>query len=178
MLEPLRLDHPLRRLFTGTVQHVFYVDIGMCDPQIAEYLTEMLSSLIHVNDIYPFRDASGRRLQDLAEWVTEAELQKKVSPTVRQRMIHKHIGDFSLFWTGIFPEGLRRLRHMGVGDQLSDFLRQGKQSYSIASELTNPDDQPPAGVLQRLSERFEYCVYGLNLCRREWDSMGESFLSA
>jgi hypothetical protein len=168
MIEPLRPEHPLRRLFSGTVQHVLYVDIGICDPQIAEYLSELLSSLIHVNDLYPFHDASGKRLRDLAEWVTDAELEENVSPAARQRIIHKHIGDFSLFWTGVFPEGLRRLHRYGSGDRLTEFLRQGKQSYSIASELTSADDQPPARVLQRLSDTFEYCAYGLNLARKEW----------
>lgn len=170
MIEPLRPEHPLRRLFGGTVQHVFYVDMGICDPQIADYLTEMLSTFIHVNDLYPFQDASGKRLRDLAEWVTDTQLTDQVSPAARQRIIHKHIGDFSLFWTGIFPEGLRRLNRYSAGDRLSDFLRQGKQSYSIASELTNPDDRPPARVLQRLSETFEFCVHGLNLCRKEWNA--------
>ena len=45
---------------------MFYSDIGMCDPQVTDYLGEMLSKLIHMDDFYPFRDAAGRRLEDLA----------------------------------------------------------------------------------------------------------------
>jgi len=168
MLQPLRHDHPLRQMFSGTVQHALYVDMGLCDPQLADYLTDLLSSLIHMDDIYPFHDATGRRLLSLAEWITDAQIEPGVSPKQRERIIHRHIGDFSLFWTGLFPEGLRKLAHVGLGDAIDDFFRQGKRSYYIAAELTRDDDEPPADMLQRLSERFEYCVLGLNLCRKEW----------
>lgn len=176
MLRPLQSDHPLRRLFAGTVQHVLYADMGMCDPQIADYLTDLLSALVHMDDIFPFQDASGRRLENIGDWVSETFLGPDVSSEVRQRTIHKHIGDFSLFWSGVFPEGLRRLTGLGPGDRLNFVLRQGKRSYSIASELTHADEQPPASVLRRLSDRFEFCVYGLNLCRNEWLALREQRL--
>jgi len=67
-------DHPLRHLFCGVVQHVFFVDMGMCDPQIVDYLAELLSRLLHGDDFYPFTDASGRRLQNLAEMATDTYL--------------------------------------------------------------------------------------------------------
>lgn len=168
MTQPLGSDHPLRRLFSGAVQHALYVDVGVCDPPLADYLADLLSNLIHVNDIYPFHDATGRRLVSLAEWLTDAELKEPTSHRERQRVIHKHIGDFSLFWTGLFPEGLRRLQQAGAADQLSTFLAQGKRSYSIASELTGDGETPPRDVLQRLSDRYEYCMMGLNICRRGW----------
>ena len=166
-------DHPLRHLFCGVVQHVFFVDMGMCDPQIVDYLAELLSRLLHGDDFYPFTDASGRRLQNLAEMATDTYLGPTVSTRERQRIVYKHIGDFSLFWTGVYPEGLRRLQALGAADRLTAYLDQGKRSYAIASDLTVPDAQPPAGVLRRLSEMFEYCVYGLNCCRREWDALAE-----
>lgn len=169
----LQPDHPLRRLFSGTVQHVFYVDIGMCDPQIADYLTDLLSSLVHMDDIFPFHDACGRRLENLADWINDTQLDPSLPGETRQRTIHRHIGDFSLFWSGVFPEGLRQLTGPGPGDRLNLVLQQGKRSYSIASELTRSNEQPPASVLRRLSERFEYCVYGLNLCRNEWIALRE-----
>ncbi|GMV96248.1 MAG: hypothetical protein HRF43_04365 [Phycisphaerae bacterium] len=161
-------EHPLRRLFSGAVQHALYVDVGLCDPQLAEYLTDLLSTHVHMDDLYPFKDASGRRLTDLAAMMTDAHFTQPLSPAVRERLIHRHIGDFALFWTGLFPEGLRRLGPAGVGNRLSDYMAQGKRSYAIASELAGPQDKPPPGVFRRLSESFEYCVHGLNLCRRDW----------
>ena len=178
MMSPLSPDHPLRRMFSGSVQHALFVDVGICDTQLADYLAEMLSSLIHMEEIYPFRDATGRKLVKLAEWLTDTQLQMSLSKKQRQRIIHKHIGDFTLFWTGLFPEGLRRLEHVGAGDRLSDFLQQGKRSYAVASELSANNDEPPAGILQRLSEQFEFCMHGLNICRKDWGGLTPRLHSA
>jgi hypothetical protein len=177
MISSLPNEHPLRRLFSGTVHHVLYVDMGLCDPEIAEYLTDLLSQFIHVDDFYPFKDAAGRRLEDLAAVLTEAHLGKSVSRTERERILHRHIGDFALFWTGLFPEGLRRMKPLGFGDRLSGYMAQGKRSYAIASELTEPQDQPPPAVLRRLSDHFEFCVHGLNLCRQEWLTLQRQYRS-
>lgn len=168
MMSSLPDEHPLRRLFSGAVHHALYVDVGLCDPQIADYLTDLLSSHLHMSDFYPFKDFAGRRLEDLAAMLAEAHFEPPVRPELRERMIHRHIGDVALFWAGLFPEGLRRLHPVGLGGGLSDCMAQGKRSYAIASELTDPKDQPPAGVLRRLSDRFEFCVHSLNLCRRDW----------
>ncbi len=172
MKQSLPPENPLRRLFAATVEHVLYVDVGMSDPQIADYLTNLLSGFVHVDDLFPFHDAAGRPLEDLAEIVADSRLDQPVPPNRRQRIIHRHIGDFALFWTGLYPEGLRRMRRRAAGDRLAHYLQQGKRSYALASQLTlDPDDEPPAPVLQRLSDHFEFCVYGLNLCRKEWDAL-------
>ena len=167
-------DHPLRRLFAGTVQQVMYTDVGMCDPQLVDYVADMLGQFIHMDEIYRFRNAGGKRLETLAAMVTESELGEEATAEARDRTIHRHIGDFALFWTGLFPEGLGRAR-LGMVDRLSHYVEQGKRSYAVASELTVSErEKPPARVLQRLSERFEQCVYGLHLCRKEWDVLGRS----
>ncbi len=85
----------------------------------------------------------------------------------RRRLINKYIGDFTLFWTGVYPENLRRSH--STTDRLDLYLRQGKRSYGIAGELTGETDEPPATVLQELSEQFEYCVHGLRLVRASWE---------
>ena len=38
-----------------------------------------------------------------------------------------------MFWAGIYPDALRRLREQGRADHLIDYARQGKQSYHIVS---------------------------------------------
>lgn len=172
MVPSLSPDHPLRRLFCGTVQHALYVDVGLCDPQLVDYLTDLLSTFIHRDDFFPFRDMAGRPLEDLARLATDAHFDPPLRQVEREKMIHKHIGDFALFWSGLFPEGLRRLQRMGVSpNPLEDYLSQGKRSYAIASKLSGCEDRPPAGVLERLSDRFEYCVYGLSVCRQHWLKM-------
>ena len=49
------------------------------------------------------------------------------------REMHRHIGDFTLFWTGVYPEVLKRLRSPMHKDHFIDYCEQGKRSYYIAS---------------------------------------------
>lgn len=143
-----------------------YVDIGMCEPEVVGYLTGLLVDFVHVDRIYALRDARGRRIEEVAEMISGAELGPRAGKTLRRRAIHKHVGDFTLFWTGLYPEGLGRLRNSSRKDHLIDYLRQGKRSYAIASDLTEETDEPPAFLLRRLSDHFEYCAHGLGLVRK------------
>lgn len=169
-------NHPLRRLFAGLVENVFYTDVGLCDTRTTEYLTDLLVEFVHIDRIFALHDASGRRLEDVAEMATEADLGPGVSGTERQRRVHRHIGDFTLFWTGVYPEGLRQLRHPMKMDHLVDYLQQGKRSYAIAGRMYGEREDPSGQVLRRLSENFEFCVYGLGRVRKGWEQRDpESF---
>src|SRR5262249_26681456 len=85
------------------------------------------------------------------------------------REVYRHIGDFTLFWTGVYPEALRRLRRELSKDHLIDYTEQGKRSYYIASTFEQEPYREEAPVLRRLSSEFELCAYGLNQVRREWE---------
>ena len=83
--------------------------------------------------------------------------------------MHRHIGDFTLFWAGVYPETLRRLQSASKSDQLVDYCQQGKRSYRIASTIAADEDTEDNAVLSRLSREFELCAYGLREVRREWE---------
>jgi hypothetical protein len=85
------------------------------------------------------------------------------------REVHRHIGDFALFWTGVYPEMLSRLRSPACKDFFVDYCAQGKRSYFIASTFEDDPYREEALVLRRLSDEFELCAYGLREVRREWE---------
>jgi hypothetical protein len=159
-------DHPLRRLFAGLTEHTFLETLGLADPHLTDYLSLLLSRFIHLDAIYRLRNTAGRRLEEVAEMVIEAEGMPPQGRTRRE--VHRHIGDFTLFWTGVYPEALKRMRSVESRDHFIDYCAQGKRSYYIAStfEEEYPEEAP---VLRRLSEDFELCAYGLNQVRREWE---------
>src|SRR5216683_1197210 len=66
-------DHPLRRLFAGITEQTFMAALGLADPPLTDYLSELLSRFIHVDAIYRLRHASGRRLEEVAEMMIQAE---------------------------------------------------------------------------------------------------------
>ncbi|MFQ5411765.1 MAG: hypothetical protein ACE5EC_05690 [Phycisphaerae bacterium] len=165
-------DHPLHRWFAALIEASFQSEIGISDATVLDYLTELLTDFIHVERINLLTDGSGRRIQDIAEMLCEAEMNPALTPDDRRREYHRHIGDFTLFWTGIYPENLRRLQRRQSRDDLLNYFDQGKRSYSIASDLSSDNTRPPASVLRQLSDQFEYCVYGLGLVRKQWEQTG------
>jgi hypothetical protein len=160
-------DHPLRRLFAGLTEHTFITSLGWADPQLVDYLSAMLSRFIHHDSIFKLRNTAGRRLEEVAEMMIEAEALPPEGRTRRE--VHRHIGDFTLFWTGVYPEALKRLRSVFNKDHFIDYCEQGKRSYYIASTFEDDPYSDEAPVLRRLSVGFELCAYGLGQVRREWE---------
>jgi len=160
-------DHPIRRLFAGLTEHTFMTTLGMGDPPLIDYLSEMLARFIHMDSLYRLGNVQGKRLEEVAEMVFEAESFPPGGRTRRE--VFRHIGDFTLFWTGVYPEALKRMRSVLSKDHFIDYCEQGKRSYYIASTFEDEPYREEAPVLRRLSERFELCAYGLREVRREWE---------
>jgi hypothetical protein len=158
-------DHPLRRWFTGLTEQTFMTTLGVADPPLTDYLSLLLSRFLHWDAIHRLRDAAGRRLEEVADMLIEAEAMPPEGRTRRE--VHRHIGDFTLFWTGVYPESLHRKRSALTKDHFIDYCEQGKRSYYIASTFAEEPYRDEAPVLRRLSEEFELCAYGLNQVRRE-----------
>ena len=160
-------DHPLRRYFSGLAEHTFVTDLGVADPPLIDYLSLMLSRFVHVDVIHRLKVGSGRELAEVADMLLQAEALPPGGRTSRE--VHRHIGDYTLFWTGLFPEALKRLRSALRKDHFIDYCEQGKRSYYIASTFEDDPYRDEAPVLRRLSDEFELCAYGLNQVRREWE---------
>jgi hypothetical protein len=167
-------DHPLRRMFAGLTEQTFINALGVADPRLTDYLSEMLSRFIHVDAIYRLSGAQGKRLEEVAEMMIEAQSMPPEGRTRRE--IYRHIGDFTLFWTGVYPEALKRLHSILSKDHFIDYCSQGKRSYYIASTFEEPPYEEEAPVLRRLSAEFELCAYGLHEVRLQWERVrGKEF---
>jgi hypothetical protein len=165
-------DHPIRELFSSLVERSFRADLGLNDPQVTGYLGDVLVSFLHRDRIFCLRNARGMRLEEVAEMLWEGDVALNATSFDRERQVHKHIGDFTLFWTGVYPEMLRLLRSPGRKDHLIDYVEQGRRSYRIASTFQHGPYAHEAPVLGRLAEQFELCVLGLHRVRREMDACG------
>src|SRR5579859_5068227 len=166
-MRPIRANHPLRHLFAGLTEQTFLHQFGLGDPHLIDYLSELLLRFIHIDALYRLRNSQGKRLEDVVDMVFSAE---EMPPEGRtRREVHRHIGDVTLFWTGVYPESLARLRSALGKDQFIDYCEQGKRSYYIASTFEGHEFEEQAPVLRRLSEEFELVAYGLNQVRHEWE---------
>jgi hypothetical protein len=164
-------QHPLRLLFTELVRETFGGQLGVNDPGLPEYVANMLVDFTHRDQLFRLRNARGRRLEEVAEMMMEGDVSLNAASFEREREVHKHIGDFTLFWSGVYPEMLRFFRAATRRDHLLDYVEQGRKSYGIAATFDYGAYHEEALVLKRLSERFELCMFGLNMVRQELDAL-------
>ncbi|HYZ87353.1 MAG TPA: hypothetical protein VE621_23260 [Bryobacteraceae bacterium] len=87
---------------------------------------------------------------------------------IYEREVRKHIGDFTLFFAGLFPEHLARVARRGLTtDAFIDYLKAGKESYLVVASFDQFEFRDVAPLYRRLSSQFELCVFGLNLMKQE-----------
>ncbi len=171
---PIPADHPLRRLFRRLTEQTFVRTLGWDDPAVVGYVSDLLADFTHIDRLYRIRTTQGRRVEDVAEMLLEGDLLHRAASVEREREVHKHIGDFTLFMAGLFPEHVWRLRSprpLASPDSLLDYVRTGKRSYRVAAEFTFGDYAGTAPLFRKLSDQFELCVFGLGYVRRDLDRL-------
>jgi len=167
-MESIPLSHPLRRLFSGLVENAFCGEVGVCNPRLTDYIVDLLVNFTHMDRSSMLRHAANKPLEKIAAVVEPLEPEPFLSPLDRDRRVHRNIGDFALFWAGVYPEQLK-LASRDPSDVLLSYVAQGKRSYAIVSNLVDENWAPPSSLFRHLSEDFEFCIHGLGLVRREWE---------
>jgi hypothetical protein len=155
----------LERFFSGLSEYVFFSQLGVADTELVDYISDLLVRFSRLEALHRVRHLDGRRATEVVSMVIEAEQRLGEA----RREVHRHIGDYTLFWTGVYPEALRELQTSDSRDQFINYCAQGKRAYRIASDIAADARQVSAGLLMRLSDRFEMCAYGLREIRREWE---------
>ena len=166
--------HPLRRLFSALTEKCFAESLGWPDLNVTEYVSNLLVEFTHSDQLYQLRDRQERRLDTVLDMLYESEVLLEARSFDRESEVHRHIGDFTLFMTGLFPEYLKRLKSASLiyhKDFLVDYVKTGKRSYGIVAEhhATSADRLSP--LFRKLSENFELCVTGLGFVRTDLDRM-------
>ena len=160
---------PLRNYFAGLMEHTFQTQMGVADPHLTDYLSDLMVRFVRWDGLFRVRNTTGRPLRQVSDMLAEAE--QRVGEA--RRDVHRHVGDFTLFWTGVYPEALERRRAGPThADRWFDYCEQGKRSYWIASTIDPIDAEEgtaSAQILEKLSRQFELCAYGLREVRREWE---------
>jgi hypothetical protein len=156
----------LRNYFTGLAEQAFMEALGIGDPPLIDYVSDLLVRFLHMDDLHRLQQLPDRRFEEVAEMLLIAQGMPESGLTRRE--IYRHIGDYTLFWTGVYPEALKRLRSLPSKDFFIDYTNQGKLSYRIASSFDDDEYHDECVVLRRLSDSFELCAYGLNQVRKEW----------
>lgn len=177
------------QFFAGLVEKNYSV-VGLRDEAVTDYVVHVLEQFVATRALYAVRDAAGQPLESVAAMLIASNpVYGEAASFAREAAVRRHIGDVTLFFTGMFPGSLRRRRG---ADALLDYVAAGKESYHIVSEYerTRQECEPPvaeaalafvllpkagprAPLFAQLSAEFERCMYGLNLVMSEIESFAD-----
>lgn len=166
-------SHPLQKLFLELVGRHYAQEIGLRDSHVVNYVAHLLAEFCDVDQLFKIRNASGKPLSDVGEMLLESDPVFGSAPSFdRERQVRKHIGDYTLFFTGMFPESINhfRLRRHRL-ESFVDWMKAGRESYYIVSKFDCFEYTKVAPLFASLSNHFEQCVYGLNLVKNDLQEM-------
>jgi hypothetical protein len=162
-------EHPLRQMFDELIRRRFFGEAQVYDSDIAEYVSGIVTEFAHVDTMYRIRNARGEQLTGVAEMLIESNPHLDAPSFDREREVRKHVGDFTLFFTGLFPEAVAKLPTLRTFscDKFVDYMRAGKESYNVVAAFNLCEYADEAPLFRRMSDRFEECVFGLNLVKQD-----------
>uniref|UniRef100_E6PX56 Uncharacterized protein n=1 Tax=mine drainage metagenome TaxID=410659 RepID=E6PX56_9ZZZZ len=171
--------HPLEPFFQQMVRNSYAGKLGIHDPEITHYVAHLLCEFSEAEKLYKVRDEQGHPLHTLEDMVIAADpVHGTASSFDAERAIRKHIGDYALFISGMYPESMDPWRRRRGQQSFEELVKVGKESYFIVSRFDIDEYAEEAPMFARLSEWFDRCIYGLRLVRDELTSTKPGCLPA
>jgi hypothetical protein len=154
----------LARFFDRVTRQAFG-DLALDDPPAARYLADLLTRFARTEVLYGAQTEATRRLDTVVDSLLE--IQKvwdwdtpEFNPGA-ERALRRHVGDYTLFMTGIFRDYVERRSAIGY------YERQGRQAYRFVAETARTSGEPDdASLFRRLSERFDLYAGSLTYARQ------------
>ena len=137
-------SHSLTHLFGELIHHHFDRDIGLRDSEVQDYIVNMLSEFCEIEQMFKIRNANERPLNDVGEMLLEADPVYGPAPSFdRERQVRKHIGDYTLFLAGMFPESINhfRMRRQRLENFVDEELDHGAIIVQKTVPVLDADDE-------------------------------------
>ena len=158
------MEPPLLPRFFERVTRQVWSDLALDDAPAARYVTDLLTRFARTDALYRVGGLPGQRLETVVEALGAVQQAWDIdSPDFapeREKTLRRHIGDFTLFMTGIFRDHVHRMAAVGFYEQ------QGRRAYRFVWETARAEGEPDAPLYQRLSERFEHYSGALSYMRK------------
>ena len=161
-----------RFYFYVLVRHVFRRS-DLNDRAVADYVAEVLAAFSESARSECILPGQANPLDYFFEMV--AALQKADDRT--SFLLRAHIGNYSLFLSGVFPDRIRFRAEARGFPNLKYYEELGRTHYRIAGEHRLAQRYNLEGVLQTLAERFQTTRLALNDMADRLFSLGEPYYS-
>ena len=143
----------LGRFFDRAIRASFQ-DLALSDDPATGYLADLLTRFARTENLYP-PGVGVPRLETVVDMLLDAQAAwQEDGPHFRPEhevTVQRHIGDYTLFMTGIFPERVERAASAGY------YILRGKRAYRFVWEHDRASSagRSTAPVFRMLAERFE-----------------------
>jgi hypothetical protein len=152
----------LQRFFDRALRASFH-DLALDGDPAVPYLADLLTRFARTDNLYP-RGLALPRLETVVDMMLEVQSAWQADgPDFRPEhevSVRRHIGDYTLFMTGIFPERVERQAGTNF------YIAQGKRAYRFVSEHARASGRDASPPYRRLAERFEHYAGALDYARR------------
>ncbi len=129
----------LYQFFRHQLQRGFHAH-GFREPATVDYVSDILTRFAQTRALYALRNAEGRPLEHIVDMLAEHNeaqcVRRGHGGRARERRAIRHIGEYTLFMSGLFRE---RIRARG---QLGYYLAHGRTAFwRCADYELNPKQQ-------------------------------------
>ena len=159
----------LDRFLSGINESVFQIKLGVANIELVNYLNQLLIRFVRVDTMKDFASGAGTPAAQIYELLTKVETCRAQD----RRGLYQAIGDYTLFWSGMYPESLLKSRGAYSTNGLVEYSEHGKRCYAIASQMDTINPQPSKNLLSCLSQQYNLCAFGLREVRREWETLSK-----
>jgi hypothetical protein len=126
----------LQQFFRHQLQQGFHAH-GLREAGTIEYVSEVLARFAHARALHALRDADGRPLEYIVDmlvsWQQAQDGARSRRDGARERAIMRHLGDYTLFMSGLFRE---RLKARG---ELNYYVANGRSAFWRSADYeSNP----------------------------------------
>jgi hypothetical protein len=150
--EPLRISPQL--YFYVLVRH----SLASFDRCVADYVASVLTAFVQT-----------RRAHELpthpelsADYVTDMLAALSVASSEEAFLIRVHVGNYSLFVTGVFPEHVRHRQAVRAAPSLNFYENMGSVNYRLAAEHNLARRHALTETYRTIADRFSEVRQGLN----------------
>ena len=153
------------RFFRGLTEYAFHARLGVVDPPLIDYVALLLVRHLRLDRVAAVPGVGAEEPPEVATMLMAAQRHASADEA---REEYRRIGDATLFWSGVYPEAVRRFERPGRPESLVGYREAGKRAYWLAARLEPDEAAEERRLFERLCHEYDLCVAGLAEVRRAW----------
>ena len=131
MSKKIPSSHTLIKMFRLATKKAFRCYPELYDQDISDHIcVHILTEFVNTDSLYWIKGAKGRSLNEIPDMMIEGDVICRAKSIEKELAVQEHIGNFSLFMSGLFPKASRNPnRGFQAKYRIKEHLENGVQGY-------------------------------------------------